>query len=334
MVAMEGASQSTLPHSQRILPQDGHLSQSTTDSSVNDIFCPFTLVILYSFCFCASNLHVLGAILLLFISKRLTFRTLVLQYIFYFHPLTNKFASFFVYFQWNYSPYSNHFTLCNSFLQEPKNWLRSTLIDVQSIDRVSISVKYTITPFCSSQPSNTFCTDNIGVYVWESVSHVTTDLIPDPRTSNSSYREFATIRGQASGQTISLELQATRRYIVLGFLDQGGCKILSSVRITYNICPKTTLHERLVDLRETVAPFSVFEPILVEGTCTVDSFHIQGSLNVTCKSSGQWNVSQFEAKCVCNEDKENAGGTCTGMFRSQYNNDNSLRGWFYLLSVD
>ena len=229
---------------------------------------------------------------------------------------------------------SNHFTLCNSFLQEQKNWLRSPVIDVHSIDRVSVSVRYTITSFCSSQPSNRFCTDNIGVYVWESDVKVTSDLIPDPLTSNSSYRKFATIRGQASGQTISLALQLTRRCIVLGFLDQGGCKILSSVRITYNICPGTTLFNSLVDLRETVAPSSDFESILVEGTCTADSFHVQGSLNVTCERSGQWNVSQFEGKCVCNEDKENVGGTCRGMLRYQYNNDNSRQGWFYLLSVE
>ena len=225
---------------------------------------------------------------------------------------------------------SNHFTLCSSFLQEPKNWLRSPLIDVHSIDRVSVSVKYTIAPLCASQPSNAFCTDNIGVYVWESVSQVTTDLIPDPLTSNSSYRKFATIRGQASDQTISLALQLTRRYIVLGFLDQGGCKILSSVRITYNICPGTTLSNSLVDLRETLAPSSDFESILVEGTCAENSFHIQGSLNVTCESSGQWNVSQFQGKCVCNEDKENVGGTCTGMSRYGYGN-NYLSDWSYLL---
>ena len=187
----------------------------------------------------------------------------------------------------------NHYTLCSSFLQEPKNWLRSTLIDVHGIDRVSVSVRYTLNPFCSSHP-NTFCTDNIRVFVWESDLKVTSDLVPDPLISNSSYREFATIRRQGSGQTISLALQLTKGYIVLGFLDQGGCKILSSVRITYNICPETTLRDSLVKLRETVAPSSVFESILVAGTCTVDSFHVQGSLNVTCESSGQWNVSQFK----------------------------------------
>ena len=216
---------------------------------------------------------------------------------------------------------SNHYTLCGSFLQERKNWLRSPLIDVHSIDGVSVSVRYTITSFCSSQP-NTFCDENIGVYVWESVSHVTTDLIPNPVTSNSSYREFATIRGQASDQTISLALQLTKGYIVLGFLDQGGCKILSSVKITYNICPLTKLRDVLVDLPETLAPSNALKSIQVGGLCTPNSFHIQGSLNVACESSGQWNVSQFKGKCVCNEDRENVGGTCTGMFRNQSDHDN------------
>lgn len=64
---------------------------------LSDVFCSYARVILHSFVFWTSNLHVLGTILLLLISKRLTFRTLVV-YIFYFHLLTNKFVSFFVYF--------------------------------------------------------------------------------------------------------------------------------------------------------------------------------------------------------------------------------------------
>ena len=230
---------------------------------------------------------------------------------------------------------SNHFTLCSSFLQEQENWLRSPLIDVQSIDRVSVSVKYTINSFCASQPSNRFCTDNIRVFVWESVSRVASDLIPDPLTSNTSYREFATIRGQASGQTISLALLLTKGYIVFGFLDQGGCKILSSVKITYNICPLTKLLDVLVDLPETLAPSNALKSIQVEGLCTPNSFHIQGSLNISCKSSGKWNVGQFEGKCTCNEDMENIGGTCKGMFRNQYTIMITLfrAGFPYLLSV-
>ena len=55
-------------------------------------------VLFYSPVFRTFNLRVLGTILLLFISQRLASGNLVLQYIFYFHPLTNKIVSFFVYF--------------------------------------------------------------------------------------------------------------------------------------------------------------------------------------------------------------------------------------------
>ena len=143
---------------------------------------------------------------------------------------------------------------------------------------------------------------------------VTSDNIPKPQTGNSSYREIATISGLASAQTVfPIALQLKSKYFVVGFLDQGGCKVLYSVRITYNVCPATTLSGSLVHLTKTVAPSSTLESVQVKGMCAANSFHIQGSLNVTCESSGQWNVSQFEGKCVCNEDMENVGGTCSGM---------------------
>ena len=50
----------------------------------SDIFCTYARVVLRSFVFLTSNLHVLDAILMLIISKRVTFRNLVLQYIFLF----------------------------------------------------------------------------------------------------------------------------------------------------------------------------------------------------------------------------------------------------------
>lgn len=144
---------------------------------------------------------------------------------------------------------------------------------------------------------------------------VTSDNIPNPLTSNSSYREIATMSGQASVQTVfPIALQLKGEYLVLDFLDQGGCKVVYSVRITYNICPATTLPDSLVYLPRTLAPSYSLESIPVEGMCITDSSHIQGSLNVSCGSGGQWNVSQFKGKCVCNEDRENVNGTCSGLW--------------------
>ena len=180
---------------------------------------------------------------------------------------------------------------------------------------MTVPVTYTIASFCSSQPPSSFCDDKIGVYVWESNATVLSDKIPDPLTSNSSYREIATISGQESVQTVfPIALQLKSKYFVLGFLDQGGCKILYSIRITYKICPATTLQGSLVYLQETLAPSRALTSVQVKGMCAADSFHFQGSLNVSCESTGQWNVSQFVGKCVCKEDMENIGGTCSGLW--------------------
>ena len=193
-------------------------------------------------------------------------------------------------------------------------------MDAQNVKRVTVAVTYTIASFCSGQPPSSFCDEKIGVYVWESDVKVTSDKIPNLLTSNSSYREIATISGQASVQTVfPITLQLKGKYLVLSFLDQGGCKVLYSVRITYNICPSTTLQGSLVYLQETLAPLSALKSVEVKGMCAADSFRIQGSLNVSCESSGQWNVSQFEGKCVCKEDMENIGGTCSGMLKYPYN---------------
>lgn len=228
-----------------------------------------------------------------------------------------SFSFLFFFLQWSYSPGSNLFSLCSildSIPQEPNNWLLSTLIDIQRIQRVQLTIFYTIDPPCSINPNAKFCNDSFDVFVWESDIKVTADKIPNPINSNSSYRKLATISGPTGSQRtlLTIPLQAKQQYIVLGFHDQVGCEVLYSVKVTYNVCPATTLQDSLVYLPETVPPSRLLESIPVEGMCTADSSHIQGSLNVLCESSGQWNASQFQGKCVCNEDMENVGGTCSG----------------------
>ena len=179
---------------------------------------------------------------------------------------------------------------------------------------MQLTIFYTIDPPCSINPNAKFCNDSFDVFVWESDKKVTADKIPNPINSNSSYRKLITISGPTGSQRTSLTipLQAKKQHIVLGFHDQVGCEVLYSIKVTYNVCPATTLQDSLVYLPETVPPSRLLESIPVEGMCTADSSHIQGSLNVWCESSGQWNASRFEGKCICNKDMENVGGTCTG----------------------
>ena len=212
----------------------------------------------------------------------------------------------------------NWYTVCDlsdSILQEPNSWLISTKqIDVGDVRRVDVTVRYSITPCLSNPSANRFCKDYFDVFYWEFNSEVTSDKIPDPIFNNSLYRRFANISSQASGEkilTISLEIKS--RYIILGFRDQGGCRILYSVKVAYNVCPGRTLIDSLVSLPETIAPSDALQTIPVEGICTANSALMQGSLNVHCESSGVWNTSLLKGRCVCKEDMENIGGKCEGI---------------------
>ena len=218
------------------------------------------------------------------------------------------------------------FSLCSlldNIPREPSNWLLSQVIDTQRIQRVEISITYTIDPSCSANPNTKFCNDSFDVYVWESDVKVIADKIPNPVNDDSSYRKLVTISGPTGSQRTlrTIPLQLDRSFIVIGFRDQVGCTALYSVEVTYNVCPSATLPNSLVYLPQTEAPARALEFTPVDGMCAADSSYVQGSLTVLCESNGQWNTSQFEGKCYCNEDMENVGGVCSGTLRYRFLND-------------
>ena len=245
---------------------------------------------------------------------------------FHFEVIFELIWLFVCFLQWNYSPDSNLYSLCSlvdNIPQEPISWLLSKVVDTQGIRRVEISITYTINPPCSANPRVKFCNDSFDVYVWESDVMVTADKIPNPVNDDSSYRKLVTISGPTGNQRTlrTIPLQLDRPFIVIGFRDHVGCEALYSVEVTYNVCPTTTLKGSLVKLFETEAPSRALESNPVEGMCIEDSSHVQGNLTVLCESNGQWNTSQFEGKCYCNEDMQNVGGACSGMLRYRFFDD-------------
>ena len=221
--------------------------------------------------------------------------------------------------QWSHTELSkSRYSLCNVYgdtLQEPNNWLLSKLIGVGEVQSLDVTVEYHTTP-CSNYPSAAFCKDPFDVYVWESNRSVLTKQIPNPINNIGPYRKFATVSGPSvvHPTTETLPLMVTSRYIVLGFRDRGGCRVLYSVKVSYNVCPQDILVNSLVFVTQTLAPSSDSEPIPVEGSCAAHSVHVRGSLIVVCESNGEWNTSRLQGRCVCKEDMENKGGICKGNF--------------------
>ena len=194
--------------------------------------------------------------------------------------------------------------------EEPNNWLRSGLILVGDIERLDVTVEYN-----SHQclPSYKFCRNSFYAYVWESNANLDDNHIPNPISNYSLYRRFANIsRLSGNRETLTIPLQVTSKYIVLGFRDRGGCRTLFSLKVTYKACSGKALADSLVSLPKT---HSQLESISVEGSCAANSVQsVSGNLTVLCDSNGEWNTSQLEGRCICKEGMENSGGKCRGTF--------------------
>ena len=222
----------------------------------------------------------------------------------------------FVYFfpQWHYpiTPErpKNRYVVCDvNSPQEPDYWLRSDIISVGQVQRVDVTVTY----FSSNCPqSPTYCNTSFSAYVWESNVSVAQRFIPHPIGSFGSYRRFATINRQnANPSMLTIPLPVNSHFIVLGFRDQGGCRTLFSVKVTYDVCPGKLPINSLVSLPQTLVPINNLKPIEVNRSCTANSFQaVEGSLSALCESTGEWNTSRLEGKCVCMENTENTGGIC------------------------
>ena len=211
------------------------------------------------------------------------------------------------------------YTVCNILAPgstpfEPNNWLRSDLIQKREVNRVDVTAEYSV---LQCPQSALYCKEYFDAYVWETDTNVTPDKIPHPINSNSSYRRFASFNRQSSGFTVlTVPLVLSRRYFVLGFRDQGGCTTLNSVKITYNVCPRTTLSRILVSVPRTLTPSNDRESISVLGECSANSVPVSNSLNVLCESNGEWNITGLGVGCVCKEDMENIRGKCAGEYHA------------------
>ncbi|KAK2552685.1 Ephrin type-B receptor 2 [Acropora cervicornis] len=217
---------------------------------------------------------------------------------------------------------NNIYSICNpNNPQEPNNWLRSPeVIEVGDIHRLDVTFRY-FSQRCRQSAS--FCKEFFYAYVWESNTSVTTREIPHPINDFQLYRRFANITRQSDQETnLTVPLHVTSKYIVLGIRDQGGCRTLHSVKVSYKVCSEKTLEDSLMSLPSTV---SLVESTPVQGICVANSRQIvPGNLTVLCDSDGEWNTSRLESRCVCEEGKGNVKGVCIACPSGTYNEGRGL----------
>ncbi|XP_015760258.1 PREDICTED: ephrin type-A receptor 4-like isoform X3 [Acropora digitifera] len=209
------------------------------------------------------------------------------------------------------------YAICNpNNPQEPNNWLRNPeVIEVGDIHRLDVTFRY-FSQRCGQSAS--FCKESFYAYVWESNTSVSSLQIPHPVNDFQLYRRFANITRQSDQETIlTVPLHVTNKYIVLGIRDQGGCRTLYSVKVSYKVCSEKILEDSLVSLPSTV---SLVKSTPVQGICVANSRQIlPGNLTVLCESDGEWNTSRLDRGCVCKEQMENRDGFCTACPAGTFN---------------
>jgi len=136
---------------------------------------------------------------------------------------------------------------------------------------------------------------------------------PDPITNKAAYGKVTELRYISDNRTLQTTIIHVKgKYVFLAFHNYGACCTLFSVKVTYNVCPGQTLNEPLVSLSRTVAPENDSMSIPMQGHCMDDSVQVPGSLYVYCESTGEWNTSQLNGRCICKENMQNVGGKCQG----------------------
>ena len=136
---------------------------------------------------------------------------------------------------------------------------------------------------------------------------------PDPLTNKTAYEKVTKLRYISDDRTLeTINIRVKGKYVFLAFHNYGACCTLFSVKVAYNFCPGQTLNEHLVSLPRTVAPANDSMSIPIQGHCTNDSVKVPGSLHVYCESTGGWNMSQLNGRCICKENMQNVGVKCQG----------------------
>ena len=83
----------------------------------------------------------------------------------------------------------------------------------------------------------------------------------------------------------------TNKYIVLGIRDQGGCRKLYSVKVSYKVCFEKALKDSLVSFPSA---FAQVGSTFAQGIFMANSWQIvPGNLTIFCDSYGEWNTSRL-----------------------------------------
>ena len=202
---------------------------------------------------------------------------------------------------------------------KPSNWLRSDAIEVTEAKGIDVTVEFTATECSSISVAKPFCRHDFDLYVYQTTTKLPNDKWPMPPPIGG-YQKISNVTATNLGdknslprntKTLSVAIKDRGSYVLLAVHDQGACLGLLSFRVSYNVCPSSTLPVLLMSLPRTVAPSVTSVAIKVNGSCIANSVSTSGETYAFCQSNGEWNTSE-QAKCQCKRGFMKTGKECKG----------------------
>ena len=204
-------------------------------------------------------------------------------------------------------------------VSKPSNWLRSDAIQVIDAKGIDVTVEFTARGCSSISGAKPFCRHDFDLYVYQTTTRLPNDKWPMPPPIGG-YKKISNVIATDLGvgqskptntKTLSIPINDRGYYVLLAVHDQGACLDLLSFRVSYNVCPSSTLPAVLMRLPRTVAPNVTSDAIKVNGSCIANSVSASGETYAFCQSNGEWNTSE-RAKCQCKRGFTKTGKECKG----------------------
>ena len=202
---------------------------------------------------------------------------------------------------------------------KPSNWLRSDVIKATEAKGIEVTVEFTAKKCSSISVAKPFCRHDFDLYVYQTTRKFPNDHWPIPPPIGG-YKKISNVTATDLGvgqskptntKTLSIPINDRGYYVLLAVHDQGACLDLLSFRVSYNVCPSSTLPAVLMRLPRTVAPNVTSDAIKVNGSCIANSVSVSGETYAFCQSNGEWNTSE-RVKCLCKRGFTKTGKECKG----------------------
>ncbi|XP_060690775.1 ephrin type-B receptor 3-like isoform X1 [Hemiscyllium ocellatum] len=218
------------------------------------------------------------------------------------------------------------YQVCNVMEANQNNWLRTTYIEHNDVQRVYVEMKFTVRD-CNSIPNIPgSCKETFNLFYYESDTDSATASTPlwmeNPYIKVDTIAPDESFSKLESGK-VNTKIRSfgplSKNGFYLAFQDLGSCMSLISLRVFYKKCPSVIANFAVFP--ETVTGAEPTSLVIAPGICLSNAVELSVPLKLYCNGDGEWMVPVGACTCAAGYQpakQETACQACSpGTFKSK-----------------